>query len=132
MKRNLLVSVLRTALALVGWTFCTAYAQTSNPSGPRFTLQGPAEQSASPVIKDALNRPCLDIEAASRAHTVNPRLFDHVVSIKNRCARPIKVKVCYFNSEDCRSADLGSNQRQDLILGTMANVTSFRYSIGQR
>lgn len=117
------------ALAVSG---TTTHSQTvSGTAKPRLMIQGPAEQSQSSVIRDALGRPCLDIEAASRAHTVNRQLFDHVISIKNQCPKLVKVKVCYFNSDTCRSADVGGYRREDLILGT-TTVTSFRYSIIQK
>lgn len=130
MNRNLLQKAGMIAILLGLQPAC--YGQTNAQNAPHFKLQGPAEQSNSLVIRDALNRPCLDIEAASRAHTVNRELFDHVVSIKNRCTKLIKVKICYFNSENCKSVDMGSYQREDLILGTMTKVNSFRYSIYQR
>lgn len=117
------------ALVLVVAHLSNACAQSGGAS--KLTLQGPAEQSATPVVRDALNRPCLDVEAAARAHTVNKNLFDHVISVRNRCARLIKVKVCYFNSDNCRTSNIGGYQREDVILGTMT-VNTFRYSISQK
>src|SRR5438874_10992677 len=67
-----------------------APAQTMGQS--RLTLQGPAEQSYKPVVRDALGRPCLDVEAAARVHVVNPALVDHVVSLRNGCSRSVSVK----------------------------------------
>lgn len=105
----------------------------ANFNQSRFRLQGPADQSGSSVvIKDALNRPCLDVEAASRAHVVNRALFDHVVSINNKCARIIHVKVCYSGTENCKSLQVGSYHREDVLLGVMANVGAFAYSISQK
>ncbi|EJW11979.1 hypothetical protein A33M_2567 [Rhodovulum sp. PH10] len=46
----------------------------------------------------SLGKPCLDIEAASRAHVSNPLIYDHAVSVVNRCLKPIKLKVCYYTS----------------------------------
>lgn len=120
-------------VVLVSWMgrAVPAFAQSDNAGRPRFTIQGPADQSAMPVIRDALNRPCLDTEAISRAHIVNTAIFDHVVSIKNRCVRLIKVMVCYSNSDICKKADIGGYQREDLILGT-AKMNYFRYTIIQK
>ncbi|MCK1294837.1 hypothetical protein [Bradyrhizobium sp. 30] len=109
----------------------TKAAADPTSTNPRFTLQGPAEPSNSPVIKDALNRPCLDVEAAARPHVVDTKIVDHVVSIKNNCARKIKVKVCYFNSEHCNLLDVAPYHRVDTVLGTMRGVTFFRYSMEQ-
>lgn len=104
----------------------------SNKSGSPLTFQGAAEQTGSSIIRDALGRPCLDIEAVARAHVVNPTVMDHIVSVKNGCPRLIKIKVCYFGSDRCVEAVLGSYSRSDVTLGTMTGVKTFRYSISQK
>ena len=109
-----------------------AYAQTVSRDPSRLTLQGPAEQLGSTVVRDALGRPCLDVEAAARAHAVNPKVVDHVVSIKNNCPRLVKVTVCYANSDRCMDTTLASYARSDVILGTMTGITVFKYSMRQR
>ncbi|MCP2131429.1 MULTISPECIES: hypothetical protein [Bradyrhizobium] len=107
-----------------------AYAQIGSTSS-RLTLQGAAEQSNKPIIRDALGRPCLDVEAAARAHIVNPQVVDHVVSVKNNCSRRINVKVCYFGSDRCNVFDLLGYKRMDTILGTMTGIKVFKYTVFQ-
>ncbi|MEY9123719.1 hypothetical protein ABIA06_006279 [Bradyrhizobium yuanmingense] len=108
------------------------HAQTASQNPSRLTLQRPAEQSGSIVVRDALGRPCLDVEAAARAHAANPKVFDHVVSIKNNCPRLVKVTVCYANSDRCMDTTLASYARSDVILGTMTGIRLFKYSMRQR
>lgn len=98
----------------------------------RSVHQGPAESSSSPVIRDALNRPCLDVDAIARAHLVNKDMLDHVVSVKNNCARVIKVKICYYDGDRCKDFSIQGYQRIDTILGTMMKVGTFRYSLSQK
>ncbi|MDB5653467.1 MAG: hypothetical protein JWQ94_1080 [Tardiphaga sp.] len=105
-----------------------AHAQASS----RLTMQGPAENAATAPIRDSLGRPCLDVEAAARAQIVNPETMDHLVSIKNNCAKSFKLKVCYFNSESCREVDLQPYKRVDTILGSMRGSSYFRYTISQK
>lgn len=117
-------------VALVG-----ASAHGASPTvstQPGITMQGQAEPSSASLIRDALGRPCLDVEAAARRQIVNPQMLDHVVSINNKCSRLIKVKVCYFRSDRCRDLDLQPYKRVDTILGSMAGVAFFRYMILQR
>ncbi|UPJ78946.1 hypothetical protein IVB16_29455 [Bradyrhizobium sp. 183] len=111
-----------------------AQSQTSftHSSASKLTMQGQAEQSNTPAIRDALGRPCLDVEAAARPHTINPEMMDHVVSVKNNCARLIHVKVCYYNADRCNEVNIAANKRADTVLGTMRNVKFFRYSIQQK
>ena len=109
-----------------------AQAQTAGQNSSRLTLQGPAEQSDKPVVRDALGRPCLDVEAAARVHVVNPALVDHVVSLKNSCPRSISVKVCYLNSDRCNALDVAPYKRVDTILGTTSGTRNFRYVVLQK
>jgi len=110
----------------------SATAQSIAQSTSKFAVQGPAEDSGYAVIRDALNRPCLDADAISRRQTVNPDMVDHIVSIKNNCSKLIAVKVCYFKTDACKSFNLGGYQRHDVLLGAMSKVYQFRYSILQR
>jgi hypothetical protein len=118
------------SLSVIFITFDVACALTE--TSPRITMQGPAEDAGAPIIRDALNQPCLNVEAAARPRVVNPDIVDHVVSVKNICPRLIKVKVCYFKSEHCNSFDLSGYQRVDTVLGTMTKITAFKYSIYQK
>lgn len=104
----------------------------SNSGVSSLTMQGPAEQSRTSVIRDAFGRPCLDIEAAARREVANPDMLDHIVSIKNNCPKLIKAKVCYFNSDRCKDVELNAYKRVDTILGAMRGVNFFRYSIIQK
>lgn len=109
-----------------------AYSQTSGPNSSKLTMQGQAEKSARPIIRDVFGRPCLDVEAAARAHAVDPETKDHVVSLKNNCPRIIRAKVCYSDSDRCNDVVIQNYQRVDTILGTMRHVNFFRYSIIQK
>lgn len=103
-------------------------AQSSSTQS-RMTIQGGPEQLGTSTKKDAVGKPCLDVEAAARPETVNPAMLDHVISIKNNCPKLIKVKACYFNSDRCNEIIVAPYKRVDTILGTMRGVGYFRYSI---
>ena len=91
--------------------------------------QGPAEQTAAPISRDAFNRPCLQIEGIARPHVVNPSILDHVVSVKNNCPKRVNVKVCYFDTDRCKPLAIGAYGREDTILGTLSGIKYFRYSV---
>lgn len=109
-----------------------AFPQTAATPTPRLTMQGAAENTGTSIIRDALGRPCLDVEAASKPHTIDPAMVDHVVSIKNSCARLIRAKVCYYKTDRCNELTIQGYKRIDTILGTMRGVAMFRYSILQK
>jgi len=115
------------ALVLVGTGPLWAQA-----TPPRLTMQGPAEKTKDAIPRNALGKPCLDVEAASRPRLVDPTMLDHVVSLKNTCPRLIKVKVCYVNSTRCNEEDVQAYKRVDTILGSMKGVSFFRYTLTQK
>ena len=110
---------------------CGAFGQGIQER-PKATLQAPPEQSGVNIIRDPLNRPCLEYEAIARPHVVNPTVFDHLVSVKNNCPRQIKVKICYYGSEKCNEIRVAGYARQDAILGTMTGVRYFRYVLSRQ
>ncbi|WP_156446749.1 hypothetical protein [Bradyrhizobium yuanmingense] len=130
-KQRLYDALLWFCFASLAWA-APVEAQTSTTNTPRLTMQGPAEQGAAPVPRDALGKPCLDVEAAARAHVINSNMIDHVISLRNNCPRLIRAKVCYFNSDRCNDVIVQGYKRADTILGSMNGIKFFRYSILQK
>jgi hypothetical protein len=121
-------------VALISFGHC-AVAQSDSAGSSfqsRLTLQGAGENSALSVHRDALGRPCLDFEAASRAHVINPNVYDHVVSVYNRCVKQIKLTVCYFGSDHCIDMDIPPLSRKDGTLGIYPSMQFFRYSYKEK
>lgn len=110
-----------------------AFAQSGSGSfQSRLTLQSGGENAALTTHRDALNRPCLEIEAVSRRHVINPNVFDHVVSVSNRCLKLIKLRVCYSKSDSCIDMEVPGQQRKEGILGIYPNMQYFRYSFREK
>lgn len=130
-KRTIELAVLTLAVLPSFLEAVSAQTSVAPASAARLRIQGGAEISSNQVIRDALNRACLDVEAASRTQKVNPRMIDHLVSVKNRCPRLIRVKICYLETDRCKSFSVGSFGREDVILGSMIDQSSFRYSLFQ-
>lgn len=120
-----------TAVLMLTLLSAPVHAQTAATTR-KLTMQGQAEQSGTPIVRDPLGRPCLDVEAAARTEAVNPAMVDHIVSLKNNCLKLINAKVCYFNSDHCKDVVLQAYKRVDVSLGTMRGVNTFRYSITQK
>jgi hypothetical protein len=137
MKRSL-HTVAPAALRLViVAVFCLgpcAVAQSDSAGSfqSRLTMQGAGENANLSVHRDPLGRPCLDFEAAARAHVMNPNVYDHVVSIYNRCIKPIKLSVCYFGSDRCIDMEVPPLARKDGILGIYPSMQYFRYSYKEK
>ncbi len=71
--------------------------------------------------------PCLTVSGFARPHTVNPNLYDHVITVNNGCAQRITMRVCYYNSMDCVPIEIPGGERKEAILGTMPSTKDFRF-----
>ena len=110
-------------------------AQTTNPISrfqSRLTLQNSGDNAALTVHRNPLGKPCLNIESASRAHVINPDVYDNVVSILNQCAKRINVRICYYGSESCVDVEVPGQQRKDTVLGVRPHMQYFRYSYKEK
>lgn len=106
-------------------------SQTS-PYKSRLTLQNSGENAALTVHRSSLGKPCLNIEAASRAHVINPDVYDNIVSFQNQCNMLIKVRVCYFGTESCVDVEVPAQKRTDAVLGIRPHSQYFRYSYKEK
>lgn len=113
---------------LAGWFLAGALVGNAGAQSA-LTFQGAAEQSTSPVERDAFGKPCLEIRALARASTINRDIIDHVVWLQNKCPKKLTVKVCYYNSERCNRVEAAPYKRTDTILGTVNGVRFFRYNV---
>ncbi|MFL9828361.1 hypothetical protein [Rhodoplanes sp. SY1] len=103
-------------------------ASAQSASNSRLTLQSGSYAGKALVSKDAFGKPCADVEAASKARVSNPNVFEHIVSVQNRCLKPLKLRFCYFGSDRCTDLDLPGLKRKDLVLGVYPGLKTFRYS----
>ncbi|MDC7786717.1 hypothetical protein PQJ75_08280 [Rhodoplanes sp. TEM] len=80
--------------------------------------------------KDSIGRICLDVETIARGRAVNPNLFDHIVSVENRCPKVIKVRVCLHRTERCTRVEVPGLTRRDAVIGigTGTEITRYVYS----
>jgi len=115
-----------------GQTGLVPNPNTASPFQNRLTLQNPGDNAVLMVHRDPLGRACLNIEAASRQHIVNPNVYDHVVSIYNQCLKTIDIRVCYYHSEHCIDVKVLGSQRKDEVLGIYPNMKEFRFSYQEK
>lgn len=133
--RNLMLGCLTFLAVNIGAGENRALAQSTSPTSPyksRLTLQNSGANAALTVHRNAFGKPCLNIEAASRSHVVNPNVYDNIVSIQNQCSQIIKVQICYYGSESCLDVEVSGQQRKDTVLGVRPNSQYFRYSYKEK
>jgi hypothetical protein len=115
----------RTALLAATFVIATPVIALTQTAGSRLILQN--GESAGKISRDPLGRPCLDVEAASRSHITNPNVYDHIVSISNRCLKSLKVRVCYLDTERCTDMEVLRMGRKDVIIGTNPAMKRFKF-----
>jgi hypothetical protein len=55
------------------------------------------------------------------------KLFEHTVSISNKCFKKLRVRVCYRGSQLCKIADLPSNEKTQVVLGYEPSGSFFQF-----
>jgi hypothetical protein len=62
----------------------------------------------------------------------NPRILNHAVSIDNHCIDTIKVKVCYYRSDECSDVQVPGHSRKEQIIGVFPAMQLFRYEVKEQ
>jgi hypothetical protein len=75
----------------------------------------------------ALGRPCLAIQGYAKAELVNKNIYQHWIKTDNTCGQPIKVKVCYYNTEDCILMSVPPYEKKDAVLGIFPALKKFQF-----
>jgi len=81
---------------------------------------------------DFAGKPCLRSEGVARPLVSNPRIMDHAVSLDNHCAEAIRVKVCYYRSDDCTEVVVPGYGRKDQVIGVFPAMQLFRYEVQEQ
>jgi hypothetical protein len=82
--------------------------------------------------KDFTGRPCLDVTGQAEPHTIDPNLYDHVVTAVNHCPQAIRIDVCYYGSQDCIPMEIPGDERKEAVLGTMPAEKDFRFEFREK
>lgn len=73
-------------------------------------------------------QPCLTMGGVAEQQTMNPNIYNHMIIGLNACSQSIKVKVCYYGSDDnCTKLDVPAYGRKEALLGIMPAMKDFRF-----
>jgi hypothetical protein len=93
---------------------------TSSPNQPAQIHTGPTGKA------------CLSVVGQAQEQTVNPNIFDHVIVASNDCSRPIQIRVCYYQSQECTLIDVPSYGHKEAVLGIMPAMKDFRFEYTEK
>jgi len=71
--------------------------------------------------------PCLTVNGNAVPQIVNPNIFTHMIMGNNNCSQPIKVQVCYYQSQQCVPLIVPAYGRKEIVLGIMPAMDQFRF-----
>jgi hypothetical protein len=99
------------------------------PLKPAFGgMSGPTAQ----LHHDVYGRVCVSIDGYSEAQKNNPDIFNHMLLFANRCSMPIKLHVCYYQSEHCIDVVAPPYGRTLETLGIFPHMEDFRWAYSER
>jgi hypothetical protein len=78
---------------------------------------------------DIYGKSCFTTEGFARPRSVNSRLFDHVVIVKNRCTKNVKLKICYHKTERCAEITVPPHETKEAWLGAITALRFFQYDL---
>jgi hypothetical protein len=55
-----------------------------------------------------------------------------VITASNRCAKLIKVQVCYYRTQQCIPMEIPGRMRKDAVLGMIPSIKDFRYEFREK
>lgn len=71
---------------------------------------------------------CISASAFSLAQAINKNIYNHTLVINNDCAQPIRVRACYYDTQDCITAAIPGYKREQKILGVFP-LKDFRFEV---
>ena len=90
------------------------------------TLDMPANASkSSPAVGGIIfaprhlepsGRPCLTVNPIAQRQSINKSIFDQILLLDNRCGKEIRIRVCYYKTDSCKTMAVGGYKRQQQIL----------------
>jgi hypothetical protein len=74
-----------------------------------------------------LGKPCLTVSGHVQPQIMNPDIFDHMISASNNCGQPIKMQVCYYQTQTCILVNTPAYGRKEVVLGIMPAMKQFQF-----
>ena len=87
----------------------------------------PMEGTYAPNHKTLDGKLCISVHPLTHPQTINPKIIDQIVVVKNICGQSIRVRVCYAGSSDCIVVPVAGYQKLQRVLGIAAGSTNFQF-----
>ena len=81
---------------------------------------------------DFAGKPCLETSGSAVPLASNPKIQSHLVNLSNRCIDMIKVKLCYYKTDDCIDVEVPGHSRKEQVLGVFPELQQFKYQVKEQ
>ena len=98
----------------------------TRPAAP-LPLLGGTQTLGVKVHLGPTGKPCLKVAGYAKAQTINPNIFNHLILVSNNCSQPLKLQVCYYQSQHCAAVEVPGYARKEATLGIMPAMKEFRF-----
>jgi hypothetical protein len=145
--RSSLISFVCTLL-VYGFSFAElsggSLAQSLTGSAPVLGGSGGLRPPAqSPVLNGVPNatvkihlgptgKPCITVLGSALPQTINPNIFNHMISANNVCSQRIEIRVCYYRSQQCISFIVPAYGSKEEVIGIMPAMNQFQFEYRER
>jgi hypothetical protein len=82
--------------------------------------------------RDFVGNVCLGVNGTSQPLASNPKIFNHVVSVENRCAERIKVRICYHGTDSCSDVEVPGRSHKEQVIGVFPAMRLFQYDVKEQ
>jgi hypothetical protein len=124
----------QTALAFASPGSCVAQPSSSEifvvPGGGSSIL--PSQTEVCRRHLGPTGKLCLNLQGSAKPQTINPKIFEHLVTVTNSCGQTIRVKICYHDTESCITVDAPPWGREARVLGIFPALKEFRYDYTEK
>ena len=77
--------------------------------------------------RDFTGKLCLETTGTAKSLVSNPKIFNHIVSVENRCNSAITTQICYHGTRNCVSIQVPGRSKKEQLIGVFPTMQLFRY-----
>ena len=81
---------------------------------------------------DLAGKPCIETSGRAVPLASNPKIQSHLVTLSNRCIDQIKLKLCYYKTDDCMDVEVPGRARKEQLLGVFPQLQLFKYQVKEQ
>jgi hypothetical protein len=81
---------------------------------------------------DLAGKPCLETTGGVHPLASNPKIYNHIISVENRCIEQIKAQICYHGTDNCMDVEVPGHSRKEQVIGVYPAMQQFRYDVKEQ